>query len=89
MPTPYLTHIAPTNKKKQDEENAEKFEAPSNAIKLKYELTQLGCIKLAEATMAPSNAKSQWYRAIYIWSWETGDAKRFASTRSLRMGSIT
>ena len=34
---------------RQDEDNDEEFGAPSNAIKLKYDLKRLGCLKLSEA----------------------------------------
>ena len=33
----------------QDEDNEEEFKAPSNAIKIKYDLKRLACIKLTEA----------------------------------------
>ncbi len=42
----------------QDDDNVEEFKAPSNAIKMKYDLKRLACIKLTQAIIA-KNALQQ------------------------------
>ena len=42
---------------RQDEDNDEEFGAPSNAIKLKYDLKRLGCLKLSEAIIEKNDLR--------------------------------
>ena len=56
---------------RQDKDNDEDFGAPSNAIKLKYDLKRLGCLKLSEAIIEKKDLQKEMLKSSSN-SWTLG-----------------